>query len=85
MNEEESNVQVESSVPDIIDDLCNEHSAFSFAPAEDFADEAECIGLDAHGHVFALVAADFLHFGVFGPGAYWDLRVLLAIWRRHHT
>lgn len=64
---------MQTAIPHFIDHLGNENFAFLFAPAEDLADEAKGVGLDAHGHVFALITADFLHFWVFGPGTYWDL------------
>jgi hypothetical protein len=68
-----ANIQMYGAIPDIIDNLGNHNAAFCFAPAKDFAHEAEGVGLDAHGHVFALVAANFFHLGVLGPGTEWNL------------
>jgi hypothetical protein len=73
MYEVKANVQMKRLIPGIVNDFGNQHAALCFRPAEDFANEAECIWLDAHAHVFALVAANFLHGGVFGPGTDWDL------------
>jgi len=73
-NKKEADVQMQTPITDLIHHLGNQDLAFLLRPAEDFADEAEGVGLDAHGHVFALVAADFFHLGVFGPGTDGDLR-----------
>ena len=54
--------------PDVRNDFGNHDPALGFAPAHDLAQQAECVGFYAHGHVFALVAADFFHLRVFGPG-----------------
>jgi hypothetical protein len=43
-------------------------------PAGDAGQEGERVGLDGVDHVRLLVAADFFLFGVFGPGADWDLQ-----------
>jgi hypothetical protein len=72
-NKKEADVQMQAPIPDLIHHFGNQDLAFLLRPAKDFADEAEGVGLDAHGHVFALVAADFLHLGIFGPGTDWDL------------
>jgi hypothetical protein len=76
MHKVKANVQVEGFVAGVVDDFGDQDAALCFGPAEDFADETEGVGLDAHAHVFALVAANFLHRGVFGPGADGDLREL---------
>jgi hypothetical protein len=73
MHKVKANVQMKGLVAGVVDDFGNEDAALCFGPAEDFANEAEGVGLDAHAHVFALVAADFFHGGVFGPGADGDL------------
>jgi hypothetical protein len=75
MHKDKPNIHVIRAVPYIAHDLGDEHAALCFAPAEDFTRETQGIGLDAHGHVFALVATYFFHFGVFGPGTDGDLVV----------
>jgi len=72
-NKKEPDVQVQTPIPNLVHYLGDQDLAFLLRPAEHFADETEGVRLDAHGHVFALVAADFFHLGVFRPGADWDL------------
>jgi hypothetical protein len=74
MYEEEPNVKMKGFVPDIVCHLSNQDATLSFAPSQHFANEAERVWLDAHGHVFALIPADFFHALIFRPGANWDLQ-----------
>jgi hypothetical protein len=66
-------------IPHITRHFGNQNAAFCFGPTEHFADETECVGLDAERHVFALIAADFLHARVAGPGTDWDLDIALVM------
>lgn len=78
MHKVKLNVHVYRPVPHFVGYFGNEDAALCLGPAQDFADEAEGVGLDAQKHVFALVAADFLHLGVFGPRTYWYLNDALV-------
>jgi hypothetical protein len=73
MHKEEPYIQMEILIPHIARHFCNQDSALGLAPPEYLANETEGIRLNTKGHVFALVATDFFHAGVFGPGTDWDL------------
>src|SRR5690242_2739246 len=75
----ELDVHVHVAPPHVVCDLGNQHAALVLGPAEDLANEAQGVGLDAHGHVLALVAADFLHARIPGPGADGDLGWWLSV------
>lgn len=69
MDKVELDVHVDIFSAHIVCDLCDEDATFFLRPAKDLADEAEGVRLDAHGHVLALVAADFFHARILRPRA----------------
>jgi hypothetical protein len=77
MDKVKLDVHVDIFSADVVCDLGNEDTAFVLAPAENLADETKSVGLDAHGHMLTLVAADFFHAWVLGPRADGDLPLLV--------
>ena len=69
----ESNVHMYVFSPNVGYGTGNHDTALLFGPAGYFAQEAQRIGLYAYRHVLTLIAANFLHACVSGPGAEWDL------------
>jgi len=78
MSKVEADIHMHILPPNIRNHLGDHDPALGLTPAHDLAQETESVRLDAHGHVLALVAADFLHFRVLGPRADRDLDELLV-------
>lgn len=76
IDEEEAQVHVQGPVTHFLDDLCDHDFTLFFFPAEDFAEEAVGVGLDARRHVLALEAADLFHIAVSWPWADRDLTLV---------